>query len=80
MWKCNLIGDDDEIPRWNRDKCENAMRIAFVAKFQWERDKYSTPLNIQKPAVNPDRGKRKMKMPNKYLCWQEQKLCDVIIN
>ena len=19
MWKCNLIGDDDEIPRWNRD-------------------------------------------------------------
>ena len=46
-----FIGDDDEIPRWNRDNCGNAMRIALVTKFQWERDKYSTPLNIQNPSV-----------------------------
>ena len=48
-----FIGVDDEIPRWNRDKYRNAMRIAFMMEFQWERDKYSTPLNIQKPSVDP---------------------------
>ena len=34
LWKSTLIGDDDEIPMWNRDKCGNAMRIAFTMEFR----------------------------------------------
>ena len=79
FWKCNLNGTDDEIPMWNRDKYGNAMRIAFMLKFQWERDQYSTALNIQNPSVESRSWKRKMKVPNKYLSWQEQNGCDVII-
>ena len=51
LWKCRRICICDEIPMRERDKCGNAMRIAFMMKFQWERDKYSTPLNIQNPSV-----------------------------
>ena len=61
-------------------KCRNAMRVAFVMKFQWGADQYSTALNIQNPSVESRLWEEKVKMPNKYLCWQEQKLCDVIIN
>ena len=32
-------------------KCRNAMRIAFVMKFQWETDQYSTALDIRNPSV-----------------------------
>ena len=46
-----FIGVDDEIPRWNRDKYRNAMKIAFTMKFQWETGQYSTALNIQNPSV-----------------------------
>ena len=41
----------DGIPRWNRDKYRNAMKIAFTMKFQWETDQYSTELNIRNPSV-----------------------------
>ena len=30
----NSFGDKGEIPMWNRDKYGNAMRIAFMVKFQ----------------------------------------------
>ena len=100
LWKRNSFGDDDEIPMWNRDKYGNAMRIAFVAKFQmrkrdyggkvvesietmkfrWETDQYPTKLNIQNPIVESRFWEEKMSVPNNYLCWQEQRLCDVIIN
>ena len=51
LWKHNSFGDGDEIPMWNRDKYGNAMRIAFMVKFQWETDQYPTLLNIQNPSV-----------------------------
>ena len=79
LWKRNSFGDDDEIPMWNRDKYGNAMRIAFMAQFQWETDQYSTKLNIQSPSIESRFWKEKIVVPNNYLCWQEQKLCDVII-
>ena len=94
LQECNSFGNGDGIPKWNRDKCGNAMRIAFtmefrrgkeiiariamkpksMMKFRWERDKYSTPLNIQKSALNPQFWEEKMLVPNNCLCWQEQKL------
>ena len=46
-----MVGNDDEFPRWKRDNSGKANGFAFVTKFQWERDKYSTPLNIQNPSV-----------------------------
>ena len=75
-----FIGEDDEIPMWKRDKYGNAMKIAFMMKFQWETDKYSTALNIQNPSVESRFWEEKKLVPNNYLCWQEQKLLDVIIN
>ena len=33
--------------------CRNATKLKGMMKFQWERDKYSTALNIQKPSVDP---------------------------
>ena len=34
LWKRNSFDDDDEIPMWNRNKYGNAMKIAFMVKFQ----------------------------------------------
>ena len=51
LWKRNSIGGVSEIPKQERDKSGNAMKIAFMMKFQWETDKYSTALNIQNPSV-----------------------------
>ena len=51
LWKSSLNGNDDEISMWNRGKRGNAMRIAFMTKFQCGKDKYSTALNIQNPSV-----------------------------
>ena len=36
-----------------------AIKPKSMMQFQWETDQYSTALNIQKPALNPDCGKRK---------------------
>ena len=60
LWKRNSFGNDDGILMWNRDKQGNAMKIAFTMKFQWEKDKYSTPLNIQNPSVESRFGEEKM--------------------
>ena len=79
FWKCNLVGTNDEFPPWKRDNYGNAIRIAFMTKFQWETDQYSTKLNIQSPSIESRFWKEKIVVPNNYLCWQEQKLCDVII-
>ena len=48
-----LICIYDEIPMWKRDYGGNTIKYKEVMKFQWERGKYSTALNIQKPIVNP---------------------------
>ena len=47
LWKRNLICKYNEIPKWKRDYCGNAIKPKVMVKFQWERDKYSTALNIQ---------------------------------
>ena len=78
MWKCNEIAftvkfqSGKEIIAWIAIKPESMM------KFRWERDKYSTSLNIQKPALNLWFWEEKMLVPNNYLCWREQIGCDVI--
>ena len=34
FWKCNLIGNGDEFPKWKRDNYGNANGFAFMMKFQ----------------------------------------------
>ena len=59
MWKIEYCGNAIKpksimkIPMWERDCFGNAVKSKEVMKFQWERDKYSTALNIQKPPLNP---------------------------
>ena len=59
--------------------CGDVIKSTETMKFQGETDQYSTSLNIQNPSVESRSWKRKMKVPNKYLSWQEQNGCDVII-
>ena len=75
-----FIGDDGEIPMRKRDKLWKRNLLAMATKFQWETDQYSTELNIQNPSVESRFWEEKILVPNNYLCWQEQKWFDVIIN
>ena len=59
---------------------ENVIKSTEAMKFQRERDKYSTSLNIQNPSVGSRFWEEKMIVPNNYLCWQEQIGCNVIIS
>ena len=49
-----------------RDKYGNAMKIAFMMKFQWETDNYSTALNIQNLSVESRFWEEEILVPNNY--------------
>ena len=65
---------------WNRDKMWKCNENCIYGEIPMRgRDKYSTSLNIQKPALNPWFWEEKLKVPINYLSWQEQIGWDVII-
>ena len=59
-----------------------AIKLKSMMKFRWERDKYSTPLNIQNPSVESlVLGREKCRCQIISLCWQEQKyVTSLLIN
>ena len=77
--KCKWICIYDEIPRWKRDNYRNADGFAFMMKFQWETDQYSTTLNIQNPSVESRFWEEKNVDAKQLFMLARAKVCDVII-